>query len=347
MAAIDLARVLPNISSGLGNTGFVFGAGTSAEAGYPMMAGLTKEVIGGLNGAERTALDEALIGAGHTYDPAAGEPNIELISDVVMAHAVNSGEARFRLLEARLRDLVTDVILGVLSPKLDYHVRFLHLLKARTFGRACCVYIFTTNYDVLFELAGAIAGVVVETGFIGSVERFFDQQRFTTACGAMQANSRFSEHTVLTVRLIKLHGSVSWFARDGNVFERHPESIARADKRVMVLPRRGKVMDTLQHPHDILFRTASQALGVDCKYVASCGFSYGDDHINTNLLVPAVLNGKIRLFAFSASETQGMAGLKTAPAFSAGFDSAGIAQGVAHNDGTDLWKFSRFVELFA
>src|SRR3546814_8816417 len=94
----------------------------------------------------------------------------------------------------------------------------------------------------------------------------------------MQANARFSEHPVLTVRLVKIHGSVSWYSRGGRIFERHPESIPAGEKRVMVLPRRGKVMDTLQAPYDTLFRIMSQSLGADCKYLASCGFSFGDDH---------------------------------------------------------------------
>ena len=344
---IGLAAILPNLSSGLESTGFLFGAGSSVEAGYPVMSGLTRTVVGGLSTSDRAILDEALHAVASTYDDATGEPNIELIADIVMAHSVNSGDLRFSALEARIRELVTEVILGVSSPRLDHHIRFLELLKARTYGRPACVYIFTTNYDVLFELAGAEAGVVVETGFVGSVERFFDPLRFATACGAMQPNFRFSEHPVLTVRLVKIHGSVSWHSHGGRIFERHPESIPAGEKRVMVLPRRGKVMDTLQAPYDTLFRIMSQSLGVDCKYLASCGFSFGDDHINTNLIQPALGSGKIKLFALAAAETSGMSAFKMLPAFGAGFGGGGISAGLPHAAGTDLWKFSKFVELFA
>lgn len=344
---ISLSEMLPNLSSGLENSGFLFGAGASVEAGYPVMAGLTRSVIAGFTTTERATFDEALYSTSMQYDDAAGVPNIEIIADIVLAHAINSGDPRFSLLEVRIRDLVTEAILGVSNPKLDHHVRFLELLKARTYGRAACVYIFTTNYDVLFEIAGAEAGVAVESGFTGSVERYFDPIRFNTSCGSMQANARFGEHPVLTVRLVKLHGSVSWYARDGRVFERHPESIPAREKRVMVLPRRGKVMDTLQAPYDTLFRIMSQSLGADCKYLVSSGFSFGDDHINSNLIQPAIGGGKIRLFALAASETSGMAGFKSSPAFGAGFDTSGITGGVAHTDGCDLWKFSKFVELFA
>lgn len=348
MAILELHEILPNLrNGGLGYTGFLFGAGTSVEAGYPVMAGLTRSVIGALNGLEIATLDEALAAGAAKYDPVSATPNIEIIADLVLAHGINSGDSRFRTLEARLRQLVTDVILAVENPVLDHHVRFLEELKKRAFGRPSCVYIFTTNYDVLFELAGAKAGVIIETGFIGSVERFYDFQRFSTACGVVPSPGRFAEHPVLTVRLIKLHGSISWTARNGGVFERHPAAIAADERRVMVLPRRGKVMDTLQPPHDSLFGVASRALGTECKYLASCGFSFGDEHINQNLLTPAVTSGKVKLFALCAEETEGMAALKPAKAFSARFDGSGISAGVAHGDGTDCWRFSRFVDLFA
>src|SRR3546814_240160 len=149
----------------------------------------------------------------------------------------------------------------------------------------------------------------------------------------MQANARFSEHPVLTVRLVKIHGSVSWYSRGGWIFERHPESIPAGEKRVMVLPRRGKVMDTLQAPYDTLFRIMSQSLGADCKYLASCGFSFGDDHINANLIQPALGSGKIKLFALAAAETSGMSAFKTLPAFGAGFATAGITAGAPHTAG--------------
>lgn len=57
---IGLPAILPNLSNGLENTGFLFGAGTSVEAGYPVMASLIRSVIAGLNTIERATFDEAL-----------------------------------------------------------------------------------------------------------------------------------------------------------------------------------------------------------------------------------------------------------------------------------------------
>lgn len=341
---ISLSSILPNMTSGLTGTGFLFGAGTSVEAGYPMMPALTRQVISALDPSEFEQIQEILAARSMSYDSAAGNPNIEVLADLVISRAVDSGDARFVLLEARIKDLITEVILSVQNPTLDHHVRFMTALRARTFGRPACIYVFTTNYDCLLEQAAAEAGVVVETGFAGSVERFFDHGRFSTSCGTQNAG-RFEEHPALTVRLVKLHGSISWFARNGRVFERHPDAISSSERRVMILPRRRKVMDTLQSPHDVLFGVVSRALGGDCKYLASCGFSYGDAHINDNLLVPAVTSGRVRLYALSDSYTVGMQPLRS-PAFSAGFNDSLVVNGEDAEGGTDYWKFSRFVSLF-
>src|SRR5206468_1947584 len=135
-----------------------------------------------------------------------------------------------------------------------------------------------TNYDLLFEIAASQVGVLLENGFCGTTERFFHPSSFSSCSGSRSGN-RFSQSNSLTVKLIKLHGSVSWIAESSRFFERHPAALAATGNRVMVLPRRKKVMDTLTPPYDTLFTQASKILGGKCKYIASCGFSYGDEHI--------------------------------------------------------------------
>lgn len=343
---MELDEVLPNLKSGgLSKTGFLFGAGTSFEAGYPMIASLTHDVVKSLTDYERATLDEVLASQDLQYDQFKSEPNIEIIADKVLSHEISAQQPRFAQLAARLRDLVTEVILSVRAPTLDLHTTFLNALKRRAYGQPACVHILTTNYDPLFELAGAEVGVVIETGFAGSVERFFDPQRFKFSYGKRLKNS-FAEHPALTVKLVKLHGSVSWIERNGRFYERHPDAIAPKDNRILILPRRRKVMETLHPPHDALFTAARNALGTECRYLVSCGFSFGDDHINDNLLRPVISEAKVRLFALCEQETPGMADLKRFGAFNAGFSEGGIERGTTHDRGTDCWKFSRFVEMF-
>ena len=342
---IDLSVILPNVSQTLDGTGFFFGAGTSREAGYPMMPQLTREVITALKPDERVILNEVLKQAGETYDDANALPNIEQLSDLVIAHWTNSGDARFSALETRLRELILECLLAVKNPNIDNHCRFFEALKKRAFGLPCTVWIFTTNYDTLFETAASRVGVTVENGFCGSTERYFNPAQFKSISGVV-AGGRFSPSNNLTVKLIKLHGSISWTEDASTFYERHPAAILASSRRVMVLPRRKKVMDTMTPPYDTLFNQASKVLGSECKYLASCGFSYADEHINQQLLLPVMQSNRCRLFALSQDEPAGLAAFKTLPSFRAGFNSHLHIDGKTVATTTDAWQFSKFVTLF-
>jgi hypothetical protein len=342
---IDLSAILPNVAQTLDGTGFLFGAGTSREAGYPMMPQLTREVMSALNAGERPVLDEVLKFAGATYDDSNATPDIEQLSDLVIAHWTNSGDPRFSGLENRLRELILERILAVASPNLDNHCRFFEALKKRAFGLPCSVWIFTTNYDVLFETAAARVGVVVENGFSGTTERYFNPGQFKSVSGSV-SGGRFTLGNALTVKLVKLHGSISCAEESSRFYERHPTALAPSARRVMVLPRRKKVMDTMTPPYDTLFSQANKALGGECKYLVSCGFGFADEHINQQLLLPVMQANRCRLFALSQEEPAGISAFKSLPNFSAGFDSHSYIRGNPDPTMTDIWEFSKFVSLF-
>ena len=342
--ALNLSVILPNVSQSLNGTGFLFGSGTSREAGYPMMPGLTREVVNALNAADRTVLDEVLKTAGEAYDDAKAAPNIEQISDLVIAHWINSNDARFNNLENRLRELILERILAVANPVLDNHCRFFEALKKRAFGLPCSVWIFTTNYDLLFETAASRTGVALENGFCGTTERFFSPMQFKSVSGSV-AGGRFSPNNHLIVKLVKIHGSISWTEESAKFYERHPTALPTS-RRVMVLPRRRKILDTLIPPYDALFSQASKVIGGECKYLVSCGFSYADEHINQELLLPAMQTNKCRLFALCQEEPAGIGSFKSLPNFQAGFENQLIIGGKAVAETTDLWQFSKFVGLF-
>ncbi|MCO5053641.1 MAG: SIR2 family protein [Verrucomicrobiae bacterium] len=343
--SLDLVTILPNINHSLEGTGFLFGAGTSVEAGYPMMNGLTRKVVGALTPAERAVLDKVLKAAGSSYDDAKATPNIEEIADLLIAHAINSKDAQCIALEPRFRELVVHEILAVKTPNIDNHVQFFRALSKRTFGRPCTVWIFTTNYDLLFEVAAAKAGVLIENGFSGCTERFFNPGQFMATSGEVVGN-RFTPNNQLAIKLVKLHGSISWTSDAGQFFERHPDVLSGPANRVMVLPRRKKVMEALAPPHETMFAYMSRVLGGACKYILCCGFSFGDEHINQHLVLPALKTGRIRLFTLNQIEPSGVADFKKLPSFGGGYSNEVFMGGKAATPGTDLWKFSEFVKLF-
>ena len=105
-------------------------------------------------------------------------------------------------------------------------------------------------------------------------------------------------------------------------------------------------MDTMTPPYDTLFTQANKALGGECKYLVSCGFSFADEHINQQLLLPVMHANRCRLFALSQEEPAGLAAFKPLPNFSAGFETHAHFSTKTAPTTTDAWKFSKFVSLF-
>jgi hypothetical protein len=347
-----LASVLPNVSQALDGTGFIFGAGSSFEAGYPMIPTLTREVLAALNTTEKTTLEEVLIAASAAYDNATATPNIETLADLVIAHHINTNLPRFKDLENKFRKLILDIILSVDSPNLSNHVHFFERLKARAYGQPCTVWLFTTNYDLLFETAASIAGVQLENGFTGTTERYFTPEMFQRVCGTVGngifriGKPSFTPDSQLTVKLIKIHGSVSWFKQGDRIYERHPKAIPLDAERIMVMPRRRKVIDTLVFPYDSLFAISTRVIGNQCKYLASCGFSFSDDHINQNIFSPIMKAAKCQLSVLSEYEPTTIPDIISLPNFNGGYSPHLRIKGQHAAGATDLWKFSNFVQLF-
>lgn len=342
---LTLDQLLPSLSQSLNGIGFLFGAGASSQAGYPLMTALTRQVIAGLTSSEQADFATVLSAAGRTYDAVAATPNIEEIADLTIAHSINSGSPRFTNLEQRMRELIVQTLLSVTNPNLDHHIRFFQGLKSRTFGLPSTVWIFTTNYDVLLETAAAMAGVRLESGFSGATTRFLDVARIGQVCGSTDGQ-KFLPHSGLVVKLIKLHGSLSWYVDRGQVLEQHPASLMPATPRTMVLPRRRKVMDTLSHPYDQLFAQASRIIGTECRYLISCGFSYGDEHINQSILLPALRAGRCRLTALCGFDPPGLSDIKALPTFQGAFPSHAWAGAAQTTDTTNLWQFDQFAQAF-
>lgn len=339
-----LADMLPGIGTGLNGTGFLFGAGTSKEAGYPLMHDLTKQVVSHLASGDFSTLETILSQNGLIYDHDSGSPNIEVLGDLVVEASVKAPNAEHFRLSSEIQRLITEVILSVESPSLDDHIAFFEALKRRTAGSSSRVTIFTTNYDILFELAAGEVGVRLETGFDGSLKRSFLPELFTLARGR-KTESRFFPRKELHINLIKLHGSIAWVKSGEKVHETGIDIADRQTERAIILPRRRKVMDTLVHPFDRLFTQASRLIGDECKYLVSCGFSFGDKHINDELLVPKLREGKVRLTALCGVEPDCLSQLLAHPSFQIGMPDRCESRIHPVAEGTNLWKFSELAKL--
>ena len=106
--SLTLSQLFPGIETGLNRIGFLFGAGTSKEAGYPLMGDLTKTVVSNLRPTLKITLEEILAAKALTYDPAAGTPNIEILSDLVTEYFVTTQLPKYGELESEIRMLARE-----------------------------------------------------------------------------------------------------------------------------------------------------------------------------------------------------------------------------------------------
>lgn len=177
----------------------------------------------------------------------------------------------------KLEEKIKSTIATAVLPKEDIiPAKIAHDIFAdwiKNASRHSPIEIFTTNYDVLIERSLEKAKVPVFDGFIGSYRPFFvsdciEREELLPGKG--------------WVRLWKIHGSVNWaLLSDGDT-----SSVIRTAPSTsgeMILPSHRKYDDSQREPYLTLLARLSQTLKGDDALLVTCGYSFGDDHINSVL----------------------------------------------------------------
>jgi len=140
-------------------------------------------------------------------------------------------------------------------------------------NRSVPIEIFTTNYDVLIERACELARVPVFDGFVGSHKPFFFPDCLDDE--TLLPNSRW-------VRLWKLHGSVNWAAES----HRNEKRIVRGqpmESGKLILPSHRKYDESRKQPYMGYMDRLTKVLCSEHSLLVTCGYSFGDEHINAAL----------------------------------------------------------------
>ncbi|MFA6924828.1 MAG: SIR2 family protein [Bacteroidales bacterium] len=341
---ITLTDILPNANTGLSQIGFFFGAGSSYTAGYPLTSQLTIDVLKKLLPEQIKLIEKILETESITLNIVEGSPDIEILSDKINKAKASGGYVGVDSLIESIRKHIVDIINEVKKPNLEYHIKFFKGLKKLMSHRNESVWIFTTNYDLVFELAASIAKIPIYNGFEGIAQRFFDIERIELTYGKINSNRRFEPFNEPCIKLVKLHGSTSWIKTEENIIENF--SSENKENKCMILPQRTKVTETLEAPYDKLFRYAASVIGRQCKYIVSCGYSYRDEHINDILFVPKLRSNSLRVFALSKDETPEIIKLKEFSCFNYLVNDKLYFNGKETIDSYNQWEFKNFVELF-
>ena len=176
----------------------------------------------------------------------------------------------------------------------DYLVNFLMSFASRT-GTRERLNIFTTNYDRLIEAGSELAGLHLLDRFVGILSPIFRSSRLDIDMHynppGIRGEPRYLEGVA---RYTKLHGSIDWIntgtdirriglpfgSKDLNNFINAP-GIEKADvRKLMIYPNAAKDRETTEYPYVELFRDFAAALCRPNNTLITCGYSFGDEHIN-------------------------------------------------------------------
>lgn len=137
----------------------------------------------------------------------------------------------------------------------------------RNASRAHPVEVFTTNYDVLIERSLELAHVPVFDGFVGSHRPFFMPAAVA------------SRETADWTRVWKIHGSVNWATASTGTVRRDG-----APNGSMILPSHLKYDESRKMPYLALMDRLSMCVARVSSVMVTCGYSWGDQHINETLI---------------------------------------------------------------
>lgn len=278
----EAAELRNQLSSDKRRLAFFFGAGTSQAVGIPGLLPLTKTVSNDLdedhrahytrflardkNGTIETVLNRVRLCREMLGTDSSGE-----VEGLSASSAADLDRAICRAIRTHV---------GVKPPKgLKTHYIFAHW--AKTITRAFPLEIFTTNYDLLLEMAMESAETPYFDGFVGSVSPFFRVATIDADFGGIPIPSVPRDW----IRLWKLHGSIGWVITKDELTG--SERIVRRGHftpneldELMVYPSRQKYADSRRLPFLAYQDRFRRLLGSGETLLVTCGYSFADEHLN-------------------------------------------------------------------
>lgn len=310
---------------GSSNQAWLFGAGISFNAGIPLMMPLTDQVFkrAEIHGeaTDKVALDwirSQLVDGCHIEHILSQIGDLRAIAERSRNQIVNFDSATFTLEELdafhqRILKWVAESVRRGYRPArgdkpeqvgtkdlpivaVNDHVAFVSaLFNERQKGlsdRRRAVRLFTTNYDTLLEDALALSCLPYWDGFSGGAVAF--------------RNHRFGGEDPdpwVRAHVIKLHGSIDWhLGEDGKVWRvRDGDIYPELNARVLIYPQSTKYLATQRDPFAAQFELLRRSLASSDENVfATCGYSFGDEHINQEIELSMARPGnKTTFVAFS------------------------------------------------
>lgn len=287
----------------LGKQHWLLGAGASVGSGIPLMYPLTKRVEACLEGSDLSLFSRIM----DDLPPNAHvEHALSHLGDLIALAersksktvAIGAHTAPLPELEAAYKSIIKAIastvrygytaasgtspeVIGThIAPLVDVeaHRAFIQtLFKTRSNLEARSrVGFITTNYDTLLEDALAMELRVALDGFAGGAIAFWNGQNIDPD----------QSYVARSHRVLKLHGSVDWFQDPsvGLLRVRYGVKYLADLAGTMIYPQATKYVETQKDPFARIFDCFRKSLrSSDSHLLAIVGYSFGDNHINTEI----------------------------------------------------------------
>lgn len=289
--------------------GFLFGAGTSMcldkKYRLPGIIQLTEEILDEIsNSAElpdaqlySLALAQIKIALEKTNNW-----NIEyLLSDLEQKEKVVEGEDTLNGLRKYQIRALCDEIKKKIHTKVSIHNaiksdgmdKLIHVDFAEWIGQAHRYFpieIFTTNYDLLFELGLESNSIPYFDGFMGSYEPFF-------------VSEIVDDHAFMPqiTKLWKIHGSLGWKYDEER--KRVLRGCTDSVNDILVYPSIQKYSNSQKQPYTSLIDRLYRFLRQDDTVLFVFGYSFGDEHLNERIMTALKSGETSHVYGFLYDET--------------------------------------------
>jgi len=278
---------------------FLFGAGTSLSKknkdslNVPAIGKMTSEIEEILNKTEKykTALPEIkkeISDRGNLYTVETLLSNLEQKNEIIGTGTLNG------LKQEDISNLIKDVkkeIQAIVSIhkkilEKDNINNLIHADFAEWIGganRKRAIEIFTTNYDYLFELGLESKNIPYYDGFTGSYQPFFNSDSIEDL-----------SFLPMQTKLWKIHGSLGWHLdkKSKNVWRKDSDG-----EDILIYPSISKYNNSKKQPYISLMDRLTNFLKQPDTVLITCGYSFGDEHINERILTALNSNSSTHIYA--------------------------------------------------
>lgn len=293
---------------------FLLGAGASKCAGVPLTAELTEEVLNSKDCQDATK--DILKKLKNSFE-GSKDANIEdylseLIDLVAIARrrAERGANVNKITLDGKTHDPdelsrsteeIKSAIASAINKKasISTHWEFVRLvhkpIRPGLAPSGGAVDYLVLNYDTLIEDALALAKIPFADGLGGGATGWWDESTF--------------DQKGLEARVLKLHGSINWVEMSNDPLPRRLSSNLDMGKetqtQILIWPASTKYRETLRDPFAQVLSIARKSLrpiGRGQKVLVTCGYSFGDSHINLEIDRALRESDGLTVIAFSSDE---------------------------------------------